>query len=259
MAEIDTAQALMNAAGVSWDDPALQRLTSLATCYGNAACLPFWIRTLTSHNGDASSTALAKIFNEVEHQGSHYEATTPVVRQLASLVLAEQIPLLTIRNNARVELSRFLKHLLPASRDAINIKKNLLDGVVGNPPTSFRTYAAGKLCGPFCAPMFGGDSEMGSWLNGQLHGEYQRRTVNHTVIAHGAYDHGRKTGEWTERWPNGAVKNVGAYIANKKTGAWKHFDDVGRVIAAGNYQDDKRHGTWTDPTGTHEWRKGVQR
>lgn len=259
MAEIDNAQALLATAGVRWDDPGLQELTSLATCYGNAACLPYWIRTLTSDDGDACLQVLSKIFNEVEHQGTHYEATKPVVRWLAQLVLAAQIPLLPIRNNVRVELSRFLKLLPPTSRDAINIKKNLLDGVVGNPPSNFRTYAAGKLRGAFCEPVFGGDRETGNWLDGKLHGPYQRSSANHVVLIRGEYDHGYKTGEWTECWPNGNVKNVGVYSKNKKNGAWKHFDENGRLIAEGNYKDDQRHGTWTDPTGTHAWSKGVQR
>ncbi|MBP9208430.1 MAG: hypothetical protein KBG28_30960 [Kofleriaceae bacterium] len=224
------------------------------------------LEVLCSSDMAAAREAFDYVMAAIEHQGSVYPATKPVVELLVRWIEAGRISLEGPRNRLRSALTGppLERYVPKASRDSISTKKTPLDGVVGFPPAAFTTYKRGVRHGESVATFL--DRALGAQVteytthqDGKPHGPYRKVLVAGPTLLEGSFTSGVRTGAWIERWPSGVTKAVGTYQAGKMSGDWVHHDQAGRVIARGAYKSDRRHGEWVDAAGTRTtWRNGAQ-
>lgn len=135
-------------------------------------------------------------------------------------------------------------------------------------PTSFETYSAGTLNGPF-KQLTGDSIVLGTYKDGNLNGSYLLYrayflqsafviggdTSRAFLTEKGFYDNGVKSGLWSEYTFFGS-RTEGAYANGSKTGIWKEYlgsfdftnDSAkrkGQLFRVGQYKDDQKTGLWT--------------
>ncbi len=87
-------------------------------------------------------------------------------------------------------------------------------------------------------------SQMGTHLDGELHGVWVAWHENGARNTIGSYRHGERDGLWMRWWEDGALDDVSDWRNGKRHGVYRSYHPTGFLHSDGRYEEGDRVGTW---------------
>ncbi len=76
-----------------------------------------------------------------------------------------------------------------------------------------------------------------TFIEGQLHGVFQRWLEDGTLVCKGEYSHGTKHGAWEIYFPTGILKLQGRYNQGQQDGVWSRYYPSGKLMETVDHLD----------------------